>query len=135
MTTLLLDEQIADAQLRQATFDAIERDQLVAQSDMVNRWLTGTYSDSFNLVKQRYSYIRRFSPTFINAVDIYAPEEADSDILDAITLLKQLNAKPKCPLPDDAPVGVCPQEVAQICAGRWATQSRCMGMCSADRHP
>ncbi len=110
MTTLLLDEQIADAQLRQATFDAIERDQLVAQSDMVNRWLTGTYSDSFNLVKQRYSYIRRFSPVFINAVDIYAPEEADSDILDAITLLKQLNAKPKRPLPDDAPVGFVPKK-------------------------
>jgi len=112
LSQILLDDEIADDQLRETAFDKIERDRLAQQSAMVESWLTGIYSDPFHFVQRRFPYVRRFAPAFINAISLQAEDDsAMADLLAAFELLKKLNnAKLRRELPTDAPTDWVPRK-------------------------
>ncbi|MBI1882540.1 MAG: DUF4158 domain-containing protein, partial [Chloroflexi bacterium] len=60
---IILDESVRDETLRQVLFSQVDREKLASQLAHIETWLTGKYSHVFNLVVQRYAYLRQFAPT------------------------------------------------------------------------
>jgi len=60
--------------------------------------------DYLHLVGDHYSYVRRYAPDFLEALHLEAAPAA-RDLLEAIALLKEMNATNQRKVPDDAPTG------------------------------
>ncbi|MGZ4619665.1 MAG: hypothetical protein ACXV3F_13340, partial [Frankiaceae bacterium] len=59
------------------------------------------------LLEARHSYLRQFAPHVLAAIEFSASVEA-SEVLNAVTLLRRLNAEGRRTVPDDAPTGFVP---------------------------
>jgi TnpA family transposase len=114
MGQVILDQAIADEALRQTLFDKVDREKLTVQMADVETWLTGKYSHVFNLVVERFSYIRQFAPTLIEQLDFRLEEGVQSTLVDAVKLLRQLNEDNKRKLPDDVPLGFIPKKLRPL---------------------
>lgn len=114
LAQLVLSEDIKATDLRKLTFDEVARETLAAQAESVELWLTGKYSDSFNLVVQRFSYLRQFSPTLINGLSISSEDDEKSELVDALTLLQEMNDGAKRKLPDNPPLGFLPKRLRPL---------------------
>lgn len=88
---------------------ATPRDELAAQVEALAEWVTGKKSDAFYGVINRFSYLRRFTPAFLRALDFRTEANGDPLCLEALTLLKTLNATHKRSLPVDAPTDFVPK--------------------------
>ena len=111
---IILDESIGSETLRAALFKKVDRETLTTQLTDVESWLTGKYSHVFNLVVQRYSYLRQYAPTFLHCLDFKLEEGTQSKLVDAIKLLRELNQENKRKLPDDAPLGFIPKRLRPL---------------------
>ncbi|MCP4362173.1 MAG: Tn3 family transposase [Chloroflexi bacterium] len=80
----------------------------------VETWLTGKYSHVFNLVVERFPYIRQFAPTLLDQLDFRLEEGTQSTIVEAVKLLQQMNEDNKRKLPDDAPLGFIPKKLRPL---------------------
>ena len=114
LAELILDDDIDDTCLRREFFKRIGKNVLSDQVEAVDVWLTGKYSHIFNLVTQRFSYIRQFSPALVNYLQIIAEDNGKSDLPMAIDLLRELNEQNKRKLPDDAPLGFIPKKIRSL---------------------
>ena len=74
--TVILDDSIDDSQLRPILFQQIDKDSLSKQVSEVDTWLTDKHSHVFHQVTQRYSYLRQFAPSLLEAVEL----QSDSDV-------------------------------------------------------
>ena len=92
----------------------IDKDDLSDQIEAVDVWLTGKYSHVLNLVTQRFSYIRQFSPALLRHLNIIAEDNGNSDLPKAIDLLNDLNEENKRKLPEDAPIGFIPKKIRPL---------------------
>lgn len=101
---LILDESVDDAFLRKELFQRIGKDKLTNQVEEVNVWLTGKYSHVFNIVKQRFSYIRQFSPAFIKHINLIPEGNENSTLLRSVDILREMNDQNKRKLPEDIPL-------------------------------
>lgn len=108
---VILDESVDDERLRSTLFEQIDRDELTAQLDAVEVWLDGKYSHVFNLVMQRFSYIRQFSPALLAALQFRAENNQSESLLEAIQLLHELNEANKRKLPEDVPLDFIPNKL------------------------
>ena len=99
------DDSLDSDMLRNTLFSRIEKSQLAMQMEEVDRWLNGKYSNVFNLVVQRFSYIRQFSPLFLKHIRLQSENGANAELFEAIELLRELNDHNKRKLPDDVPIG------------------------------
>jgi hypothetical protein len=88
---MILDATIADESLRQTLFDKVDKGKLIDQVADVETWLTGKYSHVFNLVVERFPYIRQFVPTLLEQLDFRLEEGTQSTIVEAVKLLQQMN--------------------------------------------
>ena len=59
------------------------------------------------LLEARHSYLRQFAPHVLAAIEFSASVEP-SEVLNAVTLLRRLNAEGRRTVPDDAPTGFVP---------------------------
>lgn len=114
ISLILLDESIPDAELRQTVFNQFGRETLQEHAMASQVWLTGKYSNVFNLVVNRFSYLRQFAPTLLSYLELEVPDKKGSDLLDAVKLLQELNRNNKRKLPDDAPVSFIPKKLQKI---------------------
>ena len=101
---LILDDSVNDAVLRKELFQRIGKDKLTNQIAEVNVWLTGKYSHVFNIVKQRFSYIRQFSPAFIKHINLIPEGKENSTLLRSVDILREMNDQKKRKLPEDIPL-------------------------------
>jgi TnpA family transposase len=109
---IILDDSIQDAQLRERIFKAIPREELAAQVDDLSEWVSGKNSDLFHGIVRRFGYLRRFSPTFLEALEFFQDsQEADIPCLEALKVLRELNADNKRTLPEDAPLDFIPKRL------------------------
>lgn len=99
LTELILDDSISGETLRQVMFTEIGRELILSHKEVVNEWLTGKYSHTFNLVKNRFSYIRQFSPSLLKNIDLQF-EGNGSSLKNAVNILRSRNADNKRKLPD-----------------------------------
>ena len=89
MGEIVLDESIHADLLRERLFNVVARDELEMQIEAVTDWTTGKHSDVLPGVIQRYSYIRRFSPAFINSISLSADDPGHC-CMQALALLREL---------------------------------------------
>jgi hypothetical protein len=76
----------------------------VEESDRIVRPLDESYVD---FLETRYSYLRQFTPPFLDTF-IFHSNRTPDPLLNAVTLLHNLNASQRRSVPDDAPLAFVP---------------------------
>lgn len=106
---LILDNTIPDSELRQMFFQEVDRERLLEQVSAAEVWLTGKYSHVFNLVLQRFHYLRQFAPTLLESLAFQAEVTGATSLIQATQLLREMNQTGKRKLPEDAPLAFIPR--------------------------
>ena len=114
LADLILDETIKDKALRWMIFDRIGRDDLESQLTEVETWLTGKHSHVFNLVKARFSYLRQFTPALLEHLPLELEDSTDRALLEAVDLLRQMNAGGKRKLPGEVSLAFMPKAIQAL---------------------
>lgn len=114
LTDLILDSSIGDVTLRQAMFDEIGKDQLVIQKQAVGAWLNGKHSHTFNLVKNRFSYIRQFSPYLLKHIRLLFDDKSRASLEKAVAILRGMNDENSRNLPENVPVDFIPKKIQPL---------------------
>jgi TnpA family transposase len=112
---IILDDSVAAVALRSRLFSAVPRDALEAQVAGLDEWVTGEKSDVFRGLVRRFSHLRQFSPVLLRALE-FIPDAGDGDVpcLEALRVLKEMNADLKRKLPDDAPTDFIPKRLLPL---------------------
>ena len=112
---IILDDSVAAAALRPRLFAAVPRDALEAQVAGLDEWVTGKKSDVFHGLVRRFSHLRQFAPVLLRALE-FLPDAGDSGVpcLEALRVLKEMNADLKRKLPDDAPTDFIPKRLLPL---------------------
>lgn len=114
IANVLLDDSIEDGQLRETVFNRINRETLREHLLASQTWLTGKFSHLFNLVVDRFSYLRQFSPALIAHLTFEAKGERATSLLKAIDVLHKLNQHQKRKLPDEVPSDFIPKKLRPL---------------------
>jgi TnpA family transposase len=112
---IILDDSVAAPALRPRLFAAVPRDALAAQVAGLDEWVTGKKSDAFHGLVRRFNHLRQFSPVLLRALE-FIPDAGDGDVpcLEALRVLKEMNADLKRKLPEDAPTGFIPKRLLPL---------------------
>ena len=103
----VLDPAIADPHLRPAIYQRISPTVLrraADESDQIVRPLDDSYVDFF---ETRYGYLRQCTPTFLATMTFQSTQEPEP-LLEAVTLLHQLNTTHRRTVPPEAPTDFVP---------------------------
>jgi len=111
---VILDDAIADKDLRNALFDKVTRQDLVTQMTELEEWLTGKHSHVFHLVIKRFSYLRQFAPTLLKHLQFRSENSESTSLLEAVQLLQEMNDENRRKLPEDAPIDFVPKNIQEI---------------------
>jgi TnpA family transposase len=101
---IVMDDSVPAVDLRSAIFARYRRwhlQQVVRETESLIR---PRHDEAIDFFAKRYSYIRRFAPTFLGALTFRAQRQA-SPLLKAVELLKALDTAGKHAVPQDAPTG------------------------------
>ncbi|NOK57433.1 MAG: hypothetical protein GFH27_549309n168 [Chloroflexi bacterium AL-W] len=106
ISQVLLDPDVADTDLRSTVFTQVSRPALAAQLAQLDDWLTGPQSHVFHLVAKRFPYFRQFAPRLVQALHFHSEhgEDGGDALLQALQVLRDLNAAHKRTLPTDVPL-------------------------------
>ena len=112
---VILDDRIKDSALRKTFFSKIKKADLIEKIEEINTWLSGKHSHVLNLIKDRFSYIRQFSPSFLKHIRLQSDAgNKNSDLLEAVTVLKEMNCQNKRKLPENVPMGFIPKKLLPL---------------------
>jgi predicted transcriptional regulator len=112
--TIVLDDSIDDGQLRRILFQQVDKEYLSKQVSEVDKWLTDKHSHVFHQVTQRYSYLRQFAPSLLQAIELQSDTDIEPSVVKAVALLREMNQAGKRKLPEDAPLGFMPKKVRAL---------------------
>lgn len=104
---LLLDEDVADDELRTRAWEAMAPERWAAAREQARAILRPLDDNHFAQLDGRYSQLRRFVPALIAALRFEGIPTAHS-LVDAIDVLRELDATGRRTLPDAAPTGFVP---------------------------
>jgi TnpA family transposase len=112
---IILDDSVAATALRPRLFAAVPRDALAAQVAGLDEWVTGKKSDVFHGLVRRFNHLRQFAPVLLRALE-FLPDAGDGDVpcLEALRVLKEMNADLKRKPPDDAPTDFIPKRLLPL---------------------
>jgi hypothetical protein len=105
----VLDPAIADPYLRSTIYQRIPPTtlrQAAEESDCIVRPLDDSYFDFF---ETRYGYLRQCTPAFLETFAFQA-NQGPTPLLEAVTLLQQLNRTHRRTVPPDAPTDFVPMK-------------------------
>ena len=111
---VILDDNISDASLRETVFSNIPKEELKTHIQQWKEWITMKKSHRFHYVVKRFSYIRQFSKDFLEHVEFSSPQGKDSSLLNAVSILKEMNRSGKRKLPDETPIAFIPQKLRPL---------------------
>lgn len=123
MARLVLDEGVADEDLRAAILEHTPTERLEAELAHAEEHLSGPKSGVFPFVTQRFSYLRQFAPTLLGTLDLKAeptgngrPDSAsiratedpkgsglENDLVVATRILRRMNEEGRRKVPEGAP--------------------------------
>lgn len=131
--SLILDDSIADEALRTSIFKHISPEDLKAAVADANAIMRPEGYDCrsavrFDFLEKRYSYIRQFSPALLAEVPFTSNVEND-DVLQAISLLNELNRSGTRKLPSHSPVSFIPRKWLSFVKDRGIVQRRAYELC------
>jgi TnpA family transposase len=119
----LFDVDIPPEAIRTTVFHHIAPTRLQRQLQKAQAWLTGDTRDVFVLVMKRYSYWRQFAPSLLDHLPIDEEATGASALLDALAILRALNASGQRKVPEDAPLTSIPKRLRPF-VGRNGTLDR-----------
>ncbi len=91
--------------LREKIFESVSREELAESVQYAIGWISGRKSDQRQMLVERYRSLRRYGPAFLEAIGLEPEMRGEgSPILDAISVLRSLNAAGKRKVPEDAPM-------------------------------
>ena len=111
MGQTLLDEQVPPEEVRAAVFRSLPPERLQAQLLEAETWLTGSKSDVFPLVMKRFSYLRQFAPSLLEHLSFEVEPPGNPGLLEAIALLRTMQAEGNRKVPEDAPLAGIPSRL------------------------
>ncbi len=100
---ILLDPEISHDKLRSQVYKIFPEDQLRTAINECNILIRPQEDHSYDFLGNRYSYIREFSPKFVESLILKSNQENDP-LLKAVDILRNLNATRKRKVPNDAPI-------------------------------
>lgn len=101
---ILVDPDTAEEDRLGKIFESIPPQEIKESLEECERITRPPDDNYFDFLDSKYSTIRRFSPRFIASLDFRSNRD-DDPLLQAVTLLRQLNASRRRNVPDDAPTG------------------------------
>ena len=112
---IILDDTVGNDALRPRLFAAVPREELEAQVAGLTEWVTGTKSDVFHGLVRRFNHLRQFAPVLLRALE-FSPDAGDGDVpcLEALRVLKEMNADLKRKLPEDVPTDFIPKRLLPL---------------------
>ena len=117
LARIILDDSIADSELRTTLFAEIPRENLAAQVEGIREWVTGKKSDLFHGIVRRYRMLRQFSPALLQALEFTQDAAGEETVcLRALRMLKEMNATRQRKLPDDTPTNFVPERLRPLVA-------------------
>ncbi len=102
VVAIVIDDTVPGAALREAIFERYQRHRLQQIVEETERLIRPKNDEAIDLLAKRYSYIRRFAPAFLATLTFRAQKQA-APLLEAVDLLKVLNASGERTVPEDAP--------------------------------
>jgi TnpA family transposase len=126
---MLLDEAIADAQLRGTVFEKFSREQLAALPTECRTLARPTGQLYFQEVRQRYGYLRQFAPRLLEALTIKAAASSEP-LLKAVEYLRDRNAEGQRSLGSAAPLDFVPPAWAPyVCPAEGEVERQMWEIC------
>lgn len=106
--SVLLDPSIPDGEVRKAVFERVgSSEELCSAVEESERLVRPADDNYFDFLGERYSYIWQFAPTFLDAFRFRSNQREDT-LLDAVSLLRALNASGRRRVPEGAPLAFVP---------------------------
>ncbi|MGL4611211.1 MAG: hypothetical protein ACRCYY_16305 [Trueperaceae bacterium] len=100
---VVIDKDIDDTAVRSTIFERLQLPQLEREVAETQSLIRPENDEAIDLLGERYSYIRRFAPRFLSTLTFLSHKQHDP-LLEAVILLKDLNAKAERSLPRTAPL-------------------------------
>jgi TnpA family transposase len=110
LSQVVLDEKIADPDLRQAIYAQLPAEELKKALEECQKLTRPLDDNYFDFLAERYSKIREFAPKLLQTLNLQA-NLATKPLLDAIEVLRGLNRDNKRQVPGSAP--------ASFVNGKW----------------
>ncbi|MFM8927401.1 MAG: Tn3 family transposase, partial [Rhodoluna sp.] len=107
VATVVLDEAVADEQVRTAIFERVPQPVLQAAIADCVRLMRPDPDHALDFFVARYSYLRQFIPAFLATLQFCSTLEPNP-LLAALALLRQLDEQGKRLVPQDAPTRCIP---------------------------
>ena len=111
MGKILLDAGISDQEVRSVVFEQVSREKLEKEMLELDDWLNGKHDEIFPLMMRNFSYLRQFAPNLLDHLPIESESAENESLLQAINLLRQMNAEGKRKIPDDVSLGFIPTRI------------------------
>ncbi len=98
--SIVLDTEVADERVRASIYRRVSPEQLRVAVEECSRLIRPADDTYFDFLGSRYSYIRSFAADFLVALTFHSNLQPDP-LLDAISVLRRLNAEGKRKLPEN----------------------------------
>ena len=103
LVKILIDPTVADENLRTVIYEFLPENKLQATFGECERLNEPLDDNFFKLIGNRYAYLRKFIPTFLNALPIDGNAET-AGLREAVVILRDLDESGRRRIPDDAPI-------------------------------
>ena len=108
---VLVDSNIPNVELRNAIYAKIPEEVLLSMITECGELIRIQEDNSYEYLGNRFSYIRKFSPKFLETLDFRSNRESDP-LLAALDTVKQMDMEGKRKIPEDAPLDFIPKSWA-----------------------
>lgn len=123
VVTLLLDENIADTELRTALWHRFPRERLVALQNDCQELATPSTQLYVEEVRKRYSYVRQFAPRLLDAFTLQA-SVSNEPLLQAVEYLRARNQNHQRGLDENVPLAFVPPKWKPLVSPGGATKDQ-----------
>ena len=103
MGQIVLDATVSDSQLRSTIYSKIPQEELRAAIEECDGMIRPKDDQSIDYFANRYGYLRKFAPQFLNTLQFHS-HQVEDPLIEALEYLKTLNATGKRKVKEDAPL-------------------------------
>jgi TnpA family transposase len=105
---IVLDPDIPDSRLREVIYTQVSQEELRSSVEECEKLIRPKDDKCYDFLANRYAFIRRFAPEFLDALHFRSNTE-DDPLIEALEMLRDLNRTGKRNIPDDAVLDFVPK--------------------------
>jgi hypothetical protein len=103
---VVLNTDIRDVDVRKTIYKEIDQELLKHNIIECDQLIRPADDNAYEFLANRFSYLREFTPSFLDALEFKSNRKHPA--LEAINILRSVNAENKKTLPEDAPIKFIP---------------------------